>query len=358
MLNLLLAAAVSASAAVTGRFAPTSGDSDGVKTAEETLHDSQDVLRVARQLDAVYADLAAFEAQAARALAESLKKGFAGVEAMDAAVSASLPGVAAHAQAKEHLQDVKDELATLLDAPSRPERLQEFADRIEGKTAGCGGAGAAAEARALHEAHARAGTALRNMARLRVELPVFLKKFQKESRGVLAGLKKADKAAAKAYAKARTAVLAKGKAVARAVPPNLYAPKKPGGKKPKAPKAGFADGERRARDAVQEIDKLTAGVKAAHDAYPAVPARGTVEGAMDAAKDQGHRLVETKVKVAVGSKKKTGPVKLVEKPLIPAGAVFFPAAVQAGEHASGSLAALCEAYDAYQAVAQAAPAGR
>lgn len=356
MLNLLLAAAVCAWAAVTPRFAPTPGDSDGVKTAEETLHDSQDVLRVARQLDAVYADLAAFEAPAARALAESLKKGFAGVEAMDAAVSAALPEVAAHAQAKEHLQDVKDELATLLDASSRPERLTEFADRIEGKTAGCGGAGAAAEARALHEAHARAGTALRNMARLRVELPVFLKKFQKESRGVLAGLKKADKAAAKAYAKARTAVLAKGKAVARAVPPNLYAPKKPGGKKPL--KAGFADGERRARDAVQEIDKLTAGVKAAHDAYPAVPARGTVEGAMDAAKDQGHRLVETKVKVAVSSKKKTGPVKLVEKPLIPAGAVFFPAAVQAGEHASGSLAALCEAYDAYQAVAQAAPAGR
>lgn len=362
MLPILLAVAVSASAAASGRFAPSPGDADGVKTSAETLSDAADVSRVCGYFrEGVYADLAALEAPAARALSDSLKKGFAGVEAMDAAVTAALPAVAAHPKASEHLKDVKDELATLLDANSRPERLREFADLVDGKKAVCGAAGSAAAARELHKAHGQAGTVLRNMARLRIELPVFLKTFKKESTGILAELKKADKPAALAYAKARSALLSKGKAIARAVPANFYAPAKgqKGGKKASSgAAAALAEVARDAAEAVKELDKLAGGVKAAHSSYPAVPALASVEAGMDAAKDDAHRLVETKVKVALPSKKKTGPVKLAEAPLIPAGAVFFPALVQAAEHASGSVASLCEAYDAYLVLAQAAPASR
>lgn len=363
MLSLLMAVAVSASAAASSRFASTPGDSDGVKTKEEMLSDAQDALRVSKRLsDGVYADLAALEAPAARSLADALKGGWQAIEGMDAAVSEALPAVAAHKRAYGHLKEVKDELATLLDAKSRPERLREFSDRLEAAKPACGGAGSAKAARELHALHAQTLTVLRNAARLRIELPEFLKGFKAESAGILSELKKADKAAAQAYAKARKGVLAKGKNIAKSVPATFYAPvKKPKGKKAAGPspaELALADVSREAAAAVRDLDWLTDAVKMAHDAYPAVPARASVAAGLDAAKDAAHRLVETKVSVAVPSKKKTGPVALAERPLIPAGAVFFPALVQAGEHAAGGVASMCEAYDAFQVLAQAPPITR
>lgn len=361
MLSLLLAVAVSASAAVTGRFASTPGDSDGVKTKEEMLSDAADGLRVSKRLsDGVYADLATLEAPSARSLADALKGGWAAIEAMDAAVSEALPALGAHKRAYGHLKEVKDELSGLLDAKSRPERLREFADRLEAVKPACGGDGSAKAARELHALHGQILTALRNTARLRIELPEFLKGFKAESTGILAELKKSDKAAAQAYSKARTAVLAKGKNIAKSVPANFYAPaKKPkGGKKASGPspaELALEDVSREAAAAVRDLDWLTDAVKMAHDSYPAVPARASVASGLDAAKDAAHRLVETKVSVAVPSKKKTGPVALAERPLIPAGAIFFPALVQAGEHAAGGVASMCEAYDAFLVLAQAPP---
>ncbi|TPW19998.1 MAG: hypothetical protein FD126_2128, partial [Elusimicrobia bacterium] len=294
MLSLLMAVVVSASAAVTSRFAPTPGDSDGVKTKEETLSDSQDALRVSKRLsDGVYADLAELEAPAARSLADALKGGWTAIEGMDAVVSQAMPALAAHKRAYEHLKEVKDELATLLDAKSRPERLREFADRLEAVKPACGGAGSAKAARELHALHSQTLTALRNVARLRIELPEFLKSFKKESTGILSELKKADKAAAQAYAKAVKGVLTKGKNVAKTVPATFYAPvKKPKGNKAAGPspaELALGDVSREAVAAVRDLDWLTDAVKMAHDSYPAVPARASVAGGLDAAKDAAHR---------------------------------------------------------------------